>query len=109
MQSTGHASTQAVSFVPTHGSQIMYAIEFSLGLLVPVIKNETEIIHCTLLKSIWNRRDKPRIERMQRIRFVQFVQFVAYPSHYAFAESMRLRILPVGVRGRSATMSKYFG
>jgi hypothetical protein len=26
MQSTGHTSTQAVSFVPTHGSQMMYAI-----------------------------------------------------------------------------------
>src|SRR5271156_4040102 len=26
MQSTGHTSTQAVSFVPTHGSAITYAI-----------------------------------------------------------------------------------
>jgi hypothetical protein len=25
MQSTGQTSTQAVSFVPTHGSQMMYA------------------------------------------------------------------------------------
>jgi hypothetical protein len=30
MQSTGHTSTQAVSFVPMHGSQMMYATFESL-------------------------------------------------------------------------------
>jgi hypothetical protein len=30
MQSTGHTSTQAVSFVPTHGSQMMYATLMSV-------------------------------------------------------------------------------
>src|SRR5689334_9353827 len=29
MQSTGHTSTHAVSLVPTHGSQMMYATAFS--------------------------------------------------------------------------------
>src|SRR6185436_18878960 len=36
MQSTGHTSTQAVSFVPTHGSQMMYAIYLIiLGVAAP--------------------------------------------------------------------------
>jgi hypothetical protein len=35
MQSTGHASTQAVSLVPMHGSQMMYAIESPSYVLVP--------------------------------------------------------------------------
>src|SRR5215471_1213732 len=30
IQSTGHASTHAVSFVPMHGSQIMYSIRIPL-------------------------------------------------------------------------------
>ena len=30
MQSTGHTSTQAVSLVPTHGSQMIYAIAFMI-------------------------------------------------------------------------------
>src|SRR5262245_45499903 len=42
MQSTGHTSTQAVSFVFTHGSQMMYAI-------VPVSSYYREVSHeeCT--------------------------------------------------------------
>src|SRR6185436_2541187 len=51
MQSTGHASTQAVSFVPTHGSQIMYAIESPYRVLLPTTGNETEIIHSAFVKS----------------------------------------------------------
>src|SRR5438034_2195409 len=51
MQSTGHASTQAVSLVPTQGSQMMYAIESPSSVLVPETKNKAEIIHWHHVKS----------------------------------------------------------
>src|SRR4026209_356517 len=43
MQSTGHASTHAVSFVFTHGSQMMYAIDAPCRLSPAEAKEE--IIH----------------------------------------------------------------
>src|SRR5262249_4459241 len=42
MQSTGQTSTQAVSFVPMHGSQMMYAME-----TVTRYKNATSDYQCT--------------------------------------------------------------
>src|SRR5881296_4653187 len=51
MQSTGHASTHAVSFVPTQGSQMMYAIESPWDWLMPVIEIKQKIIHSADVKS----------------------------------------------------------
>jgi len=45
MQSTGHASTHAVSFVPMHGSQMMYVIEKLVLLDVISIVVEAEPIY----------------------------------------------------------------
>src|SRR5439155_12756052 len=84
MQSTGHASTHAVSFVPTQGSQIMYAIESPCGCLMPEIENKTKLI--------------------------QGASTFIYDLPLAIAaESILLRTFPVGVRGKSGTSSKYFG
>ena len=68
----------------------------SLGVLVPETKNKTEIIHCTSVKSTGSCANR------------QFPPF-SHKCFQAFAESIRLRTFPVGVRGKSATTSKYFG
>src|SRR5262249_46629006 len=65
-------------------NDICHRIE-SPCLLMPETGNETEIIHCGEVKST---RDVLRQAR---------------------AVSIRLSTFPVGVRGRSATISKYFG
>src|SRR5438128_2543667 len=130
MQSTGHASTHAVSLVPMQGSQMIYAIDSPCGMLMPEIENKAEIIHSAQAKStvavpIVRSRAFPSLQRAPTYLsnpVVTDYSSMLLPSQRrggcginslqlpaAEADSSRLSTLPVGVRGRSGTSSKYFG
>src|SRR5262245_45331233 len=47
MQSTGHTSTQAVSLVPTQGSQMIYAIPLILLAFAPASQSAPPPLACT--------------------------------------------------------------